>query len=884
MADFDPDRLLTEPAPESATMRIRPPSKTMQEILTKIKGGESGGRYDVMYGGERFDPNKGHPRKAVPITEGPNKGKTSSAAGAYQFIGSTWDKVAAKTGLHDMSKASQDINAATLAADTYKKQTGRDIEADWAEGSPKLRQAIQQALSSEWESLGKPGPRMDKLDADGKPRFRFSDYAMQEHEGKPNTNVLMMAPQQYLDLSPELNGKPFENASGRSLMRSFNRGEPMESIPTMDVKMDGSTATVTDQDGRHRALLAQQQGVDAIPVAMRQTGDGKPTEIVGASGVPMAHDFPTPAEARQPRQEQPEAPHQTFSLIPGAQAAEPTRNAAGEPVDANPYAQFTGAAPAGAPAGGAAADNPYAQFTGGAAPEQQQGEPDSLIGSAVRGASKGFGDTVFSGQELIGKGMQAIGIPGGGALTQDARDRMAAEAQKSAPDEAAHPWATGIGDFLGGMAVPGGVAGKLIKPANKLRQAAAAGALASALTPEGDDNFWTNKALQTGAGAGAGVAAGAVGNALSKMIAPTLRATVGKLMNEGVELTAGQMAGGATKRAEDAMASIPILGSTIRKAQRRSIETFNRAAINRSLEDIGVKLPQGTSAGHDAIGFAQDEFGKAYDAVIPNMRGRVDTDFRTDLNDIVDKARRENLPEQYIDQLQHVITREVIEPFRLGQGTITGKSAQNIGTKLDELINPLKRGGVYEQQLGGYLREADNAIDGLMGRQNQALMADKQRIDAGYAKFKTVQNAATSLGAKDGVFTPFQLSRAIKGRDRSKDKAAFARGDAMMQDLATAARDVLPQTVPDSGTPERALLMGMIGGAAHIEPHTAAALAGLAVPYTAPASRALNAAVNRLAQPAGPARNALAEIARNAGRVAAPGLGSVAAGLVPGQQ
>jgi hypothetical protein len=343
------------------------------------------------------------------------------------------------------------------------------------------------------------------------------------------------------------------------------------------------------------------------------------------------------------------------------------------------------------------------------------------------------------------------------------------------------------------------------------------------------------------------------------------------------------MAGGAMKRAEDALASIPLLGSAIRAAQKRSIQTFNRAAINRALDDIGAKLPVGTDSGHDAIAFAEGQFHDAYNRVIPQMSGQLDAGIQQDLNDIAMKAQRENLPGPYRDQLQHVITQEVIEPFRLAQGNISGTDAQRIGTKLDELINPLKRAGVYEQQMAKYLREADKALEDMMARQNQQLQAVKDRIDSGYAKFKTVQRAATTLGTHpDGTFSPAQLNRAVAARDRSKDKAAFARGDAMMQDLATAARDVLPQTVPDSGTPERALLMSLIGGAVPFEPHTAAALTGLAAPYTAPASKAMNMALNRLAQPAGPTRNALADLLRNSGRLAAPAAGGMGAAMAPG--
>lgn len=125
-------------------------SPEARALLDAIAGSESAGRYDVMYGGGRFDPALGHPHQAVPITTGPNKGKTSSAAGRYQFLGSTWDDVAAQHGLSDFSPQSQDLGAWFLAADEYKRDTGRDLQADLAAGRT---EAVVPSLRDVWTSL-----------------------------------------------------------------------------------------------------------------------------------------------------------------------------------------------------------------------------------------------------------------------------------------------------------------------------------------------------------------------------------------------------------------------------------------------------------------------------------------------------------------------------------------------------------------------------------------------------------------------------------------------------------------------------------------------------------------------------------------------------------
>ena len=123
-------------------------------LLATIGGPESAGKYNARYPGSSFDNGfADHPRIAERISSGPDAGKTSDAAGRYQFISKTWDNQANKLGLKDFSPANQDKAAWDLAQTTYKQQTGNDLLSALKSGDPQTLAGVSHALSSQWSSL-----------------------------------------------------------------------------------------------------------------------------------------------------------------------------------------------------------------------------------------------------------------------------------------------------------------------------------------------------------------------------------------------------------------------------------------------------------------------------------------------------------------------------------------------------------------------------------------------------------------------------------------------------------------------------------------------------------------------------------------------------------
>lgn len=119
-------------------------------LLDSISGPESGGAYNVRWGGpngdKTFSDYSAHPNIAEPGPDGP-----STAAGRYQIVNSTWQPLVKKFGFTDFSPKTQDQGAWHLAQDTYHVNTGRDLQQDLENGRT---QDVAPALSGQWGTIG----------------------------------------------------------------------------------------------------------------------------------------------------------------------------------------------------------------------------------------------------------------------------------------------------------------------------------------------------------------------------------------------------------------------------------------------------------------------------------------------------------------------------------------------------------------------------------------------------------------------------------------------------------------------------------------------------------------------------------------------------------
>jgi hypothetical protein len=389
---------------------------------------------------------------------------------------------------------------------------------------------------------------------------------------------------------------------------------------------------------------------------------------------------------------------------------------------------------------------------------------------------------------------------------------------------------------LSSVPVIGGTASRVAGAASApLGQAIIGGTAAGLLEPVFDTetkNYSEELAKRGAIGAVAGgvgqkVLSG-VGRVLSPQTAPDVRA----LASQGVQLTPGQILGGGFKKAEESFKSIPLVGSIVEGAEKRSVESFNNAVINESLASIGVKLPK-DKIGRNAITFADNAISNAYNKVLGKATVTVDDQLLADLSEITNRTIQE-LPKERADQLVKIISNKILDKFKTD--TINGGQWKQIDSDLGKTAAKyLITTDADQRTLGSALKEAQFSIRNLLERTNPEKAGEIKNANQAFSKFLRVERAASSVGAKEGVFSPSQFLSATKSLDESLRKGRFARGEAVMQDFAEQGKNVLGANLPDSGTANRLLAGGgVVGGLGYLEPTSLLAPLGVAAAYTGP--------------------------------------------------
>jgi len=279
-------------------------------------------------------------------------------------------------------------------------------------------------------------------------------------------------------------------------------------------------------------------------------------------------------------------------------------------------------------------------------------------------------------------------------------------------------------------------------------------------------------------------------------------------------------------------------------ARGKAAEGVQTAAYNRALTPIGDKLPKGMK-GRDAVTYTADKLSQKYDEVL-NKIGAItpDEQFTQSVDDLTKMVDVLKVPKA--EKAKFALALDDVRNSIDENGVLTSEAYKTLESSLGADFRKLASSqSVTESRIAPAVKQLQQNLKDMLQRQAGSNADELQKANKAYANFKRVQNAAGKSGAIEGEFTPAQLGQAVRAMDKSKDKGQYAKGNALMQDLSDAARAVVGDKVPNSGTAERLLYGG--GGLASglLNPAIPMALAGGATAYTSPVQNALVSLVTK---------------------------------------
>jgi hypothetical protein len=497
-----------------------------------------------------------------------------------------------------------------------------------------------------------------------------------------------------------------------------------------------------------------------------------------------------------------------------------------------------------------------------------------ILPKGVVNAGNKFNNFVADKTGLLAK------LPEGGIDQQINENEAKYQAQRTAQGEDGIDWARMGGNVVSPANLA--IASRLPQAAGiggRVLSGAVGGAGISAATQPvvNSSNFAMDKAKQAGIGAISGGILNAATSGISRLVSPkaSTNPNVQLLKKEGVTPTIGQTLGGGFNRAEEALSSVPVLGSMVSGARNNANTQFEAAAHNRALKPIGLELPKGVS-GRDAINFTESALKDKYEDVLGKIGSiKPDAQFNNQITSLQNMAKKLMLPKDRMNDFNRALNE--IKNSTDSNGYITSSAYKTLESSLGKDARTLAAAqDVSSNKIAPAVKQLQQELKDMLQRQAGQHADELNSANKGWANFKQVQRASSALGADEGSFTPVQLQNAVKALDKSKDKGAFARGNARNQDLTDAGKSVLGNKVRDSGTTERAFLGAAgIGGLAFEPTIAGATLAGSSL-YTQPGQKLLNSLVSSRPDLAVP----FAEFIRKNGNYMLPASGAIGAGLL----
>lgn len=447
------------------------------------------------------------------------------------------------------------------------------------------------------------------------------------------------------------------------------------------------------------------------------------------------------------------------------------------------------------------------------------------------------------------------------------------------------------GNLGGNIAI--GLPSMFIPGANTVVGAGAVGAAMNALQPVGTGE---SRAWNTGMGAASGVLGQALGNTLGRIaqpvssrLTPEEQKLADAAMRNNIPLSSGQATGSKPLQiTESVLENLPFTsGSSVAQKETQK-QAFNKAVLAKAGIDSDTATAQ-------VLGAQKAALGKQFE----DIAGRNSLDFNAKvggqslidkLSDIAGNASRKLTPDKAkvvqntIDDILSQVDQKGLMP----------------GTNYQAWRGDLRQLGQGNDYEAAVYQKVKKSLDETFNAQiSGADSAAWKQASKEYGSLKTILDAMGGAGAgtKTGNISPAQLEGALT-KQVGREGKALGRGD--LNELSAVGRKFVGESIPDSGTAQRALYQSLLtggagagigGGAALTTGHdplegmaygAATTGAGLALPKLVQALIQNQPVKNYVAKQAGsPTAAALRKALANSGRALGVGIAPAA---IPQQQ
>lgn len=444
----------------------------------------------------------------------------------------------------------------------------------------------------------------------------------------------------------------------------------------------------------------------------------------------------------------------------------------------DPYAEFSPHAASSIPsAADAGSDN--AQFDATTPADAIAPGSARDINNAAAGAGKAFVDT--------GRGMYQLGASIGHAMGLVSDDKLAKI--QADIDEAKHLDAPLMGTGAGKVGNAIGTGAQLaLVPASGIFGGAALGGAYGALQPVATGDTRAENAES-------GAVGGAVGGGASKILsgvlggfggAGTKQAAVDTLKAEGIPMSVANQTG--SKGAQAIERTSAMTSDAAEDFAHEQGQAFNRAVLKR----IGIDDPKVTAATPDVLGPAKARIGTVMNDFAKKTNINVDDALLTDMGSVEHAAMRQ-LPASDVGPIKANIN-DILENATRNGGKLDGTFYQKLNSNLGALSkNPSTAPIAHDLQ---------DAINDAL--QRSADPKDVAALTTARQQYRALKQIEPAVDPSTGNISISKLMNSL-GVKANRSQSLYGNGDQSLMDLARAAKQVIPDKLGNSGTPERAL-------------------------------------------------------------------------------